>query len=1256
MKAFNTASGIATTLFILATLSLQAQHYWVGGTGNWSDPSHWATSSGGNTFHAAPPTFNDDVYFDANSFSGSGQTVTMDMAQGDCKNLDWTGVTNNPGFESFTPNILNIWGSLTLSPDMNCNLRFIEMESDAGVSTITTGGTDLGSNAILRIFGEGTFNLQDILRCRDLQMQAGTFNSNGNTIYAEPGMFQVSSNFNKNLNLDNSTVHCGQWRTYGDNNSFSMTNTVINTGSFYGDENGTGPYTYGTLVIDDGGLIEGSSNFDVIMLSTNQYEQAVRFESGSTTTCNSFMIEGSKYAPLELYASDEGMQATISQANGTVEGTYLILKDMNATGGATFNANPAEDRGNNTGWNITPVPSKDYYWVGNEGDFTDLSHWATTSGGSTKHVDMPSRYDNVFFDENSVTEPNITITIDTATSVNNIDCNGLRHYPTLYSAYEDPFSVYGSADFTDSMDHSFYNLNFRGNKDNNRVRLNPEARAQNLSFWGDAVWTLDHDVSCGNFSINRGTINTNDKMIVASLSFTQGNFSGVTMNLGASEIYCSRFRIQDRNTGFDAGTSRIHVTGDFEGAGKTFHTVFFGEEARVFESNTFDSLIVDPAASVVFEADSVQTATQAIVIAGTPSGPISLSSTEDGKQATLSLNNGVVDGTYLILKDMNATGGATFNATQSVDNGNNTGWNITEIVPLDFYWVGDGGNWSDHGNHWAKSSGGTNFYGFVPGPQDNVFFDENSFTQAGQIVTIDLETVNCHDITWSNISHAPRFDGNQEAINIYGSVMVDNGVIFDVRDIYLLSTGNETLDFGDASNPGTSAYMHFSGGGEWTLMDTTTCRELRLTGGTVNTNDNGVHVDFKTGFIGNDIKVMNLGKSNYYSRQWSFEGFGENLTVNATEATILCSSTFHAPPSANNELNLGHLRAVINNQDQLSFYGNITVDQLTLDAGKVISLSSFNTITANQIVAKGDENNFITLFASQEGSQAILSQASGTVEGDYLDLKDIGATGGATFNAHNSINNGNVSGWTFFGQAQTIDFGPIDDRLETAGPFSVMATASSGLDVTLEIIAGPATIDGNTITLEGAGPVQVKATQEGNINFNPAPSVIQTFCAIPLKPSITVDPDFMSRMQSSRTSGNQWFLDGDEIPGATGEFHVATEDGTYTVQIILGDCMSEMSDGVNITSTAVTDLVRSGDIAVYPNPVAEDLYVRFTGDFSGQFDYALYDINGQILESGRLESPGGEVVSLRMTDLPSGVYILSGRCESGIVKTRVVKR
>lgn len=83
---------------------------------------------------------------------------------------------------------------------------------------------------------------------------------------------------------------------------------------------------------------------------------------------------------------------------------------------------------------------------------------------------------------------------------------------------------------------------------------------------------------------------------------------------------------------------------------------------------------------------------------------------------------------------------------------------------------------------------------------------------------------------------------------------------------------------------------------------------------------------------------------------------------------------------------------------------------------------------------------------------------------------------------------------TSTGQLQFIEMLPITNKLTTDQPFDVVATAGSGLSVEFEISNGPATIVGNTVTLDGtAGFVTVKASQPGDATWAAAPDVFQSF-------------------------------------------------------------------------------------------------------------------------------------------------------------------
>ena len=80
------------------------------------------------------------------------------------------------------------------------------------------------------------------------------------------------------------------------------------------------------------------------------------------------------------------------------------------------------------------------------------------------------------------------------------------------------------------------------------------------------------------------------------------------------------------------------------------------------------------------------------------------------------------------------------------------------------------------------------------------------------------------------------------------------------------------------------------------------------------------------------------------------------------------------------------------------------------------------------------------------------------------------------------------------GSAQLIEMEDIPNQLVFNEPITLVAEASSGLPVSFVMMEGPATINGNVLTLTGApGTVKFKAVQAGNDTWLPAPDVVKSF-------------------------------------------------------------------------------------------------------------------------------------------------------------------
>ncbi|MEQ8475280.1 T9SS type A sorting domain-containing protein [Fulvivirga sp.] len=129
-----------------------------------------------------------------------------------------------------------------------------------------------------------------------------------------------------------------------------------------------------------------------------------------------------------------------------------------------------------------------------------------------------------------------------------------------------------------------------------------------------------------------------------------------------------------------------------------------------------------------------------------------------------------------------------------------------------------------------------------------------------------------------------------------------------------------------------------------------------------------------------------------------------------------------------------------------------------------LSVSGPASITGTTITLDGTEG-IVTVTASQSGDD------------NYNSASDVEVSFEVTSSA----------------VAQTITFNAIENQFFEAGSLTLSATASSGLEVSYELVSGPATVSGNVVSFSDLGTVVVSANQAGNDSFLAATSVEQSF-------------------------------------------------------------------------------------------------------------------------------------------------------------------
>jgi hypothetical protein len=774
IKALGSGTFIATNSYNFGNntnwsfTSSSNNYYWVGGTGNWSDASHWALTSGGSG-SGCLPTQADNVFFDVNSFTAANQVVTPDV-NAYCHNMIWNGV-NNPVFAYGQP--LNIFGSLQIASNVTWNLyNWVYFQAMDNGNTINTNGVKLyyamfNGNGSYR--GEWTLN-NDFSTYYEMYFRSGKFVSNGyrvsgrslyndyndsritldftgtDTIYAnnEIRFYYDPTVMMSGTNIKFSDMCCSNFRLYGgnktykdvifepwaygsyiyidDNNSFrnvSLTTSGWPSVNIYGNNtfndvtynfnNSTtniptityyNTNTFNNLSVTSTGnggpyLNLNSGNTFNSLIAAGLGTRLI-LGAGQTQSVNSLLALGNGSFPVFVKSNVQNTQAIIYKPTGKVCLDFVLMQDINATsqtpGSTIFNAGASSvNLGNNTNWSFTSCNA--FYWVGDNGNWSDYSHhWATSSGGTHFQTSAPGANDDVYFDANSFTTAGRTVTVDVSSAVvHDMKWGSAVFNPTLAgNALATEIKIYGDLELISGM-----NQNFTGSwkfmSSNSQTVNSANQPMTNVSFIGGnsgaGSWSLLNPLNVSNdLNFDNGILTTNNKDLSAR-NFNSTTSNKRTLHLGSSIVSINNGSWNPStltNSDLDEGTSTIKITGNggtsnFFGNNLTYYNVTFTTGTNLTSvlrgANTFNVLQVDK--GLTLNVDPVVQTMSNLVANGACSNGITIQSASSGHQAGFFKTSGIVNTQFLTVKDIKGAGGATWNANYSIDGGNNTSWNFT---------------------------------------------------------------------------------------------------------------------------------------------------------------------------------------------------------------------------------------------------------------------------------------------------------------------------------------------------------------------------------------------------------------------------------------------------------------------------------------------------------------------------------------------------------------------------------------------------
>ncbi|MEL6987201.1 MAG: hypothetical protein AAGK97_05175, partial [Bacteroidota bacterium] len=407
----------------------------------------------------------------------------------------------------------------------------------------------------------------------------------------------------------------------------------------------------------------------------------------------------------------------------------------------------------------------------------------------------------------------------------------------------------------------------------------------------------------------------------------------------------------------------------------------------------------------------------------------------DNQDCTIHKDAGILNINNVCILNIKTSGGASFNANNSIVYVTPDFWNITNVSSNNFYWIGGNGQWSESTN-WSFTSGGTPITtGCTPSIADNVIIDNNSFGTANEMIEIlNEEVVNCNTLFWSadnysGLGIAFPSSGDKAILNVGGNIYLDPSMTINSSNINEIAIWSNDMEL-EAPGVNLPRLVMENAFPVVNLLAPLQCDFLEIFTGSLYTNNFDITTE--------DIQIQNgpVNSINLYfgsstiTVNGSFDieaGLVGQVFYDADEASIICEN-FDAPDGnikslkfinsfiGNGPRRVHHIEKVILAGGEVAFgffnnsTGESTIDTLILDSPDAhLRIRDIDGIQINHKVISASATAKISGQGSLPG-KIVLSK--GLCISDSISFKDIEAIGGP-INAPLGIDEGGNSNITF---------------------------------------------------------------------------------------------------------------------------------------------------------------------------------------------------------------------------------------------------
>jgi len=521
-----------------------------------------------------------------------------------------------------------------------------------------------------------------------------------------------------------------------------------------------------------------------------------------------------------------------------------------------------------------------------------------------------------------------------------------------------------------------------------------------------------------------------------------------------------------------------------------------------------------------------------------------------------------------------------------------------------YYWVGGSGEWSDPA-HWSLTSGGVSA-GVVPNQDNRIVVDENSFSLDNELISL-TEDAAIGSMTWLSKSQT-GLNLNGHTLTIRGNLTLasDKAYVSSVGKIVLEGTLYSENKVLSSNNDFSKVDLEVNASSIIDFVGSLSTHSLNLISGTLNLTGSTLAVQSLI-VSGSSPKSLNLTNTVLTEIL--------DLELESNSLDLISVGTL-ITPMANSTINLGNNRFEgklhVANQDisllgnnsikevliegKLLVKGNNSIDLLTLQGGSgmIIDAGMVQTLTETTVITSSESSRVSIEGAG--GNAAMNFDGRFKLCFDYLDLKNVDATGDGVINAGLASTMINSSNWAQ-DECEDILFPDFETKSNCANGIINLIDKSGGAIETWTWSTNDAIA---TLVHENEKNGEVIFPQAGEYeitlritNSNDSRSYKKSLMVVEndLLPNQII-LNGLNLFSTQPGDSYEWYRDYEVIPGAKGRSYPFNgEPGSYFVLTKSSAC-NRISNTVLITGFSESLDPATASLNVFPNPAEDQVSVR----------------------------------------------------------------